>query len=63
MANSVGESHRRVDVEWLYSRLIEGTANSRFVHSLSGTIAVAVITPADGEHILVISIYGPWERT
>ena len=51
----------RVDVGWLESKPIEGAANARFVHSLSGTIAAAVITPADGEPILAISMYAPWE--
>ena len=51
----------RVDVEWLESEPIEGTANGRFVHSLSGTIAAAVITPARGDPILAISMYAPWE--
>ena len=53
----------RVDVEWLESKPIEGAANGRFVHSLSGTIAAAVITPAEGDPILAISMYAPRERT
>ena len=53
----------RVDVEWLESEPIEGAANGRFVHSLSGTISAAVIRPTDGEPILAISMYAPWERT
>ena len=53
----------RVKVEWLESEPIEGAANGRFVHSLSGTLAAAKITPTGGEPILAISMYAPWEKT
>ena len=60
---AVGRLSDQVEVEWLESRPIEGAANGRFVHSLSGTIAAAVVTPADGEPILAMSMYAPWEKT
>jgi hypothetical protein len=50
-------------VEWLESEPIEVAANGRFVHSLPGTLAAARITPTEGEPILAISMYAPWEKT
>lgn len=52
----------RVDVQWLASKPVEDARPGELAVSRMGTLAAAIVTPSDGESIIVASIYAPWEK-
>ena len=52
----------RVRVEWIDARSIPDAGWQDFAVSRRGTIAAAVVTPSSGQPIVVVSMYGAWER-
>ncbi len=52
----------RVQVEWIEARSIPDAGVEDFAVSRRGTIAAAFVTPSSGQPIIVVSMYGAWER-
>ena len=51
-----------VQMEWIEARPLADAGWQDFAVSRRGTIAAAVVTPDGGEPIVVVSMYGAWER-
>lgn len=51
----------RVDVSWLEPKPVEVACPGDLAVSRPGTLAAAVVTPADAEPIVVVSMYAVWE--
>ena len=51
-----------VPVEWLEAKSISDASWGDFAVSRLGSIAAAIVTPPDGQPIVVVSMYGAWER-
>ena len=53
---------QRVDVEWLKPKPIEQAAGGELAVSRPGTLAAAEIRDSSGARLIVVSMYGLWER-
>lgn len=51
----------RVDVRWLETKPVSDALSGELAVSRLGTLAAAVVTPRDGEPLVVVSLYGLWE--
>ena len=51
----------RVDVQWIESKSVADAASGDFAVSRGGTLSAAVVTPREGEPLVVVSMYGAWE--
>ena len=52
----------RVQVDWVEARPIADAGVEDFAVSRRGTAAAAILTPQDDQPIVVVSMYGAWER-
>ncbi len=52
----------RVAVQWLDAKPVEDAHPGELAVSRPGTLAAAILTPSNGEPIIVASIYAPWEK-
>ena len=59
---SVVKLSERVQVEWLEAKSISDAGWGDLAVSRLGSIAAAIVTPHGGEPIVVVSMYGAWER-
>ena len=51
-----------VSVEWFDSKSIENAISGELGVSQLGTLSAAMVTPLNGDPIIIISTYGLWER-
>ena len=59
---AVVKLNQNIDVQWLHGKAIVDAAPGEFAISRSGTVAAAIIRPADGDPVVVLSIYAAWEK-
>ncbi len=59
---SVVKLSDHVQVEWLEAKSISDAGGGDLAVSRRGTIAAAIVTPNGGEPLVVVSMYGAWER-
>ena len=59
---SVVKLSYHVQVEWLEAKSISDAGGGDLAVSRRGTIAAAIVTPNGGEPLVVVSMYGAWER-
>jgi len=52
----------RVNVEWIEAKAIADAQPCELAVSRLGTLAAAVLTPPNGEPLIVASMYAPWEK-
>jgi hypothetical protein len=51
-----------VSVEWIESASIENAISGELGVSQLGTLSAAMVTPLNGDPIIIISAYGLWKR-
>ncbi len=52
----------RVQVAWLESSTVDEANGGDLAVSRSGTLAAALVTPREGDPLVVVSMYAAWER-